>query len=61
MGESSVIAVARQRGTGSGSGVGVDARVYIVLVFRGDEVSGVHWHFDRQEALRAAGLSDAPD
>ena len=58
VGDSSVLAVARQRATGRGSGVEVDAEVYIVLTFRGDQVSEVHWHFDRERALSAAGLGE---
>jgi ketosteroid isomerase-like protein len=58
VGDSSALAVARQRATGRGSGVEVDAEVYIVLTFRGDQVSGVHWHFDRGRALAAAGLGE---
>ena len=58
IGESSILVTARQRAKGKGSGVAVDARVYIVLTFRDDEVSEVHWHFDREHALSAAGIQE---
>lgn len=56
VGESSILAVAKQYGTGSGSGLPVDARVYIVISFRDEEITGVHWHFEREDALKAADL-----
>ncbi len=57
VGESSILTVAKQYGTGSGSGLPVDARVYIVITFRGEDITGVHWHFERDAALGAAGLA----
>ena len=53
--------IARQYGRGKESGVEVDARVHIVISVRDAEVTGVHWHFDRDAAMRAAGIQDTPE
>lgn len=58
IGRDHVLAIARQFGKGKASGVEIDARVHIVWRFKGRQVAGTYWFFDREKALRAAGLDD---
>jgi ketosteroid isomerase-like protein len=55
--DDTVLVVAHQRAFGRLSGVETQARVYIVCRFRDDKLAATHWHFDRERALAAAGLS----
>ncbi len=51
-----VLAVLRMRGHGTGSGVPLDERVNFLFSLRDGRVTKVEEYFDRDEALRAAGL-----
>lgn len=53
-----VLMLGRVQGRGRGSSVPVDAHVGFVVDFRGGMLSRVRSFLDRDEALRAAGLSE---
>ena len=48
----------RQFGVGKRSGIEIVETLYIVFRFEGELVSEMHWHPDRGEALRVAGLGE---
>lgn len=52
--ENTVLVTARQYARGKQSGALVDSPIYTAWVFDGDQVIGLYWHFDRDEALLAA-------
>jgi ketosteroid isomerase-like protein len=52
-----VVVVAHHRGRGRQSGVEVDTRFYEVYALRDGKVSRVDEYIERDEALKAAGLS----
>jgi ketosteroid isomerase-like protein len=53
-----VVAGLVHRGRGKGSGAEVEMREWNVFLFRGGKVVSVHEYGDREDALRAAGLSE---
>ena len=53
-----VLMLGRAQGRGRGSSVPVDAQVGFVVDFRDGKMSRVRSFLDRDEALRAAGLSE---
>ena len=53
-----VLVLGVQRGKGAASGVEIDARVHIVFKLTGQQIAGTYWFFDREKALRAAGLGE---
>jgi ketosteroid isomerase-like protein len=56
--DENVLVVARQRGTGKQSGVEIDSLAHIVWTLRDGNIAGVHWYFERDKALEAAGLPE---
>ena len=53
-----VISLVLSRGRGRSSGVDTESRQYGVWTFRDDKIARVDWFFSRDEALKAAGLSE---
>jgi ketosteroid isomerase-like protein len=53
-----VVVVAHHEGRGRGSGVEVDARFYEIYTLREGKVSRVDEYTEREEALKAAGLTE---
>ena len=53
-----VLVLGRQRGHGRGSGVDIDAPFGAVVDFRDGKASRAHSFFDRDAALKAAGLAE---
>ena len=56
-----VLAEIRMRGRGTGSSVPLDDRVSFLFVLRTGRITRVEEYFDRDEALRAAGLVGRDD
>ena len=56
VGGDTVLVLGRQLGRGRGSGVEVESPGHTVWTFRGDEVVRLSAHYDRAQALEAAGL-----
>jgi ketosteroid isomerase-like protein len=57
-GDDKVFVGGRQAATGHQSGVEVESPGFTVFTFRGGKVVELFTHYDRQEALEAAGLSE---
>jgi ketosteroid isomerase-like protein len=57
-GDNQVVSVMTQRGRGRGSGVEVEDSLATIWTFRDGRVVRVIWYPTRQEALKAAGLSE---
>jgi ketosteroid isomerase-like protein len=57
-GDQVVLVTERQSGIGSGSGVPAEQTFYAAWTFRDGLVVSVLWKPDREEALKAAGLSE---
>ena len=55
--DSVVLISGRQVGIGSVSGLEIAEPVHVVNRLRAVEIAESHWHVDREEALRAAGLA----
>lgn len=51
-----VLVVGRHYGSGRRSGAAVDDPLFAVWVFRGEQVTGLHFYPDRDSALKAAGV-----
>jgi ketosteroid isomerase-like protein len=58
VGTDHVFTEGRQAGTGRASGAAVDSPNYTVWTFRAGKVVRLLTHYDRAEALKAAGLSE---
>jgi hypothetical protein len=56
--ESTVMLEGRQHGVGKASGIDVSESLTIVFRFEHGEISAMYWHPHRDEALKAAGLSE---
>jgi ketosteroid isomerase-like protein len=54
--DDTVLVAGRHYGTGKRSGVAVDDPAFMIWIFRGEQVIGLHFHADRESALKAAGL-----
>ena len=54
--DSTVVVEGRQIGVGKGSGIEINESLTIVFRFAGDQLAAMHWHPQREEALKAAGL-----
>jgi ketosteroid isomerase-like protein len=57
-GDEVVVALTRQRGRGSASGVSVELQYAQVITFREGKIVRSVVYTDRDQALKAAGLSD---
>jgi ketosteroid isomerase-like protein len=57
-GDEVVVALTRQRGRGSASGVSVELEYAQVITFRGGKIVRSVVYTDRDQALKAAGLSE---
>jgi hypothetical protein len=56
VGSDTVLVLGRQLGIGRGSGVEVESPGYTVWTFRAGEVVRLSAHYDRQQAVKAAGM-----
>lgn len=61
VGDDAVLVAGRQIGSGAASGLEISEPVFIVIRWKGDQITGHHWHVDRSKALEAAGLASDDD
>jgi ketosteroid isomerase-like protein len=60
IGDSHVLLEGHQYATGRASGIPTVDTLFIVFAIRDGQVSGMHWHARRSEALEAAGVALPP-
>ena len=57
--DANVLVLGIQRGKGAASALEIEAHVHIVFKLSGEQIAGTYWFFDRETALRAAGLDES--